>query len=83
MAKKEVPQTVTYSIYVLNQQSLKVVKLFSKGKLQVGIKIVGRNNNNLGYTNDSTLKAKSEEEPKSILSRVKEESAKSWLKIQH
>ena len=49
-------------------------------KLQAGIKISGRNINNLRYVNDITLTAKSEEELKSLLMRVKEESEKAGLK---
>ena len=49
---------------------------------QAGIKIAGRNINNLRYADDTTLMAESEEELKSLL-KVKEESGKSWLKIQH
>ena len=49
---------------------------------QAGIKISGRNINNLRYADDTTLMAESEEELKSHLMTVKEES-ESWLKIQH
>ena len=48
---------------------------------QAGIKIVGRNNNNLRYTDDTTLMAESEEELKSLLMEVKEESEKAGLKL--
>ena len=60
---------------------------------QAGIKIVGRNINNLKYADDPNLMAESKEELKSLLMKVKEESekvgftytkiGKSWLKIQH
>ena len=50
---------------------------------QAGIKIPGRNNNNLRYTDDATLMAENEEELKSLLIKVKEESEKSWLKVRH
>ena len=50
---------------------------------QAGIKIAGRNINNLRYADDTSLKAESEEELKSLLMKVKEESGKSWLKVQH
>ena len=50
---------------------------------QAGIKIAGRNINNLRYTDDTTLMSESEEELKSLLMKVKEESEKSWLKTQH
>ncbi|KAF7239544.1 putative uncharacterized transposon-derived protein F52C9.6 [Varanus komodoensis] len=47
----------------------------------VGIKIAGRNINNLRYADDTTLMAESEEELKSLLMWVKEESAKAGLKL--
>ena len=50
---------------------------------QVGIKIAKRNINNLRYVDDTTLVAESEEELKSLLMKMKEESGKSWLKTQH
>jgi len=53
------------------------------GEAQARIKISGRNINNLRYANDTTLMAESEEEIKSLLMKVKEESGKSWLKVQH
>ena len=49
---------------------------------KAGIKIAGRNIKNLRYADDTTLMAESEEELKSLLMKVKEESEKSWLKIQ-
>ena len=48
---------------------------------QSGIKIAGRNINNLRYTDDTTLMAESEEELKSLLIKVKEESEKIGLKL--
>ena len=48
---------------------------------QAGIKIAGRNINNLIYADDSTLLAESEEELKSLLMKVKEESEKTGLKL--
>ena len=50
---------------------------------QTGIRIAGRNINHLRYADDTTLMAESEEELKSLLMKVKEESEKSWLKTQH
>ena len=47
---------------------------------QAGIKIAGRNNNNLRYADDTTLTAESEEKLKSLLMKVKEESEKVGLK---
>ena len=48
---------------------------------QAGIKIAGRNNNNLRYADDTTLMAESEEELKSLLMKVKVESEKFGLKL--
>ena len=48
---------------------------------QVGIKIAGRNINNLRYANDTTFMAESEEELKSLLMKMKEESEKVGLKL--
>ena len=48
---------------------------------QARIKVVGRNMNNLRYADDTTFTAESEEEPKSLLMKVKEESEKVGLKL--
>ena len=48
---------------------------------QAGIKISGRNINNLRYADDTTLTAESEDELKSLLMKVKEESEKAVLKL--
>ena len=48
---------------------------------QAGIKLAGRNTNNLRYADDTTLMAESEEELKSLLMKVKEESEKVGLKL--
>ena len=50
---------------------------------QTGINIAGKNVNNLRYADDTTFMAESEEELKSLLMKVKEESGKCWLKTQH
>ena len=50
---------------------------------QAGINIARRNINNLRYADDTTVMAESEEELKSLLMKVKEESKKCWLKAQH
>ena len=50
---------------------------------QAGIKIARRNTNNLSDADDNTFMAESEEELKSLLVKVKEESEKNWLKAQH
>ena len=64
-----------YAEYIMRNPGLE--------KTQAGIKIARRNINNLRYADDTTLKAESEEELKSLLMKVKEESEKSWLKTQH
>ena len=48
---------------------------------QAGIKIAGRNSNNLRYADDTTLMAESKKDLKSLLMRVKEESEKAGLKL--
>ena len=48
---------------------------------QAGIKFARRNSSNLGYTDDTNLTAESEEELKSLLMKVKEESEKAGLKV--
>ena len=50
---------------------------------QAGRKIAGKNINKLRFADDSTLMAESEEEPKSLLMRVKQESEKAGLKLRH
>ena len=67
------PAYLTYAEYIMWN-----VKL---GEAQVGIKIAGRNINNLRYADDTTLVAESEEELKSLLMKVKEESEKVNLKL--
>ena len=62
-----------YAEYVMQNAGL--------GEAQAGIKIAGRNINNLRYADDSTLMVESEEELKSLLMKVKEESDKSSLKL--
>ena len=50
---------------------------------QAGIEIVGRNINKLRYADDTILMAESQQELKSFLMKVKEESEKTWLKTQY
>ena len=51
------------------------------GEAQAGIKIAGRNINNLRYADDATLMGESKEELKSLLMKMKEESEKAGLKL--
>ena len=64
-----------YAVYIMGNAGLE--------EAQAGIKIAGRNLNNLRYADDTTLMAESKEELKSLLMKVKEEIEKSWLKAQH
>ena len=64
-----------YAEYIMRNAGLK--------EAQAGIKIARRNINNLRYADHSTVMAESEEELKSLLMKVKEESEKIWLKAQH
>ena len=64
-----------YAEYIMRNAGLE--------EAQAGIKIAGRNINNLRYADDTTLTAESEEKPKSLLMQLKKESEKSWLKAQH
>ena len=54
---------------------------YQAGSSLTGIKTAGRNINNLRYADDTTLRAESEEELKSLLMKVKEESEKVGLKL--
>ena len=62
-----------YAEYIMRNAGLE--------KAQAGIKIAGRNINHLRYADDTTLMAESEEELKSLLMKVKEESEKAGLKL--
>ena len=62
-----------YAEYIMRNDGL--------DEAQAGIKIAGRNINNLRYVEDTTLRAESEEELKSLLMKVKEESEKVGLKL--
>ena len=62
-----------YAAYILRNAGLE--------EAQAGIKIAGRNINSLRYSDDTTLMAESEEELKSLLMKVKEESEKVGLKL--
>ena len=58
-----------------------VMRNASLDELQAGIKIGGRNINNLRYVDDTTLMAESKEELKDVLMRVKEESERASLRL--
>jgi len=62
-----------YAEYIMRNAGLE--------EAQAGIKVAGRNINNLRYADDTTLMAESEEELKNLLMKVKEESEKAGLKL--
>ena len=72
-----------YVVTLLNLYAEYIMKKARLEETQAGIKIAGRNINNHRYADDTTLMAESEEELKSLLMKVTEESEKSWLKAQH
>ena len=88
---------MTLSVYIMKKKMLKINELgiyFQKllyaeyiirnaglEEAQAGIKVAGRNINNLRYADDTTLMAESEEELKSLLMKVKEESENVSLKL--
>ena len=79
--EKEVRQGCILSPYLFNLYAEYIMRNAGLEEAQAGIKIVGRNINNLRYADDTTLMAESEEELKSLLGKVKEESEKVGLKL--
>ena len=80
---KEVYRDCILSPCLFNLDAEYIVRNAGLDEAQAGIKIAGRNINNLRYAEDTTLMAESKEELRSLLMKVKQESKKSWLKIQH
>ena len=80
---KGVRQGYILSPYLFNLYADYIVQNAGLEEAQAGIKISGRNINNLRYADDTTLMAESKEELMSLLMKVKEENQKSWLKTQH
>ena len=72
-ASFRIPRPNLYAQYIMRNAGLE--------EAQAGIKIAGRNINNLKYADDTTLMAESEEELKSLLIKVKEVSEKVGLKL--
>ena len=66
---------------VFNLYAKYIMRNAKPDESQAGIKIAGRNINNLGYADGTTLMAESEEELRSLLMKVKEESEKAGLKL--
>ena len=78
---KEYVKAVYISSCLFNLYAEYIVRNAGLDEAQTGIKIAGRNINNLRYADDTTLTAESEEELKSLLMKVKEESEKADLKF--
>ena len=77
---KGVHQGCILSLCLFNFYAEYIMRNTGLEEAQAGIKIAGRNINNLRYAEDTTLMAESEEELKSLLMKLKEENGKSWLK---
>ena len=78
--EKGVCQGYILSLCLFNLYAEYIVQNVQLDEAQAGIKIARRNINNLRYADDTTLMAESEEELKSLLMKVKEESEKAGLK---
>ena len=78
---KEYINTCILSPGLLNLHAEYIMQNARRDESRAGIKSSGRNINNLRYADDTTLMAESEEELKSLLMKVKEESEKSGLKL--
>ena len=78
---KGVPQGCILSPCLFNLYAEYIMRNAGLDEAQAGIKIAGRNINNLRYTDDITLMAESKEELKCLLMKVEEESKKAGLKL--
>ena len=78
---KGVYQDCILSPFLFNLYAEYIMRNAGLDEVQAGIKIAGRNTNNLRYADDNTFMAESEEELKSLLMKVKEESEKVDLKL--
>ena len=78
---KGVHQGCTWSPYLLNLHAECIIRNAGLDEAQAGIKIAGRNISDLRCADDTTLMAENEEELKSLLMKMKEESKKASLKL--
>ena len=81
MGKEYVKTVYCHPAYLIYMQSTSCDVPGRLNEAQAGIKIAGRNINNLRYADDTTLMAESEEELKNVLMKVKEENEKAGLKF--
>ena len=79
--RKGVYQGCILSPYLFNLYAEYIMRHAGLEEAQAGIKIAGRNTNSLRYADDTTLMAESEEELKSVLIKMQEESEKAGLKL--
>ena len=79
--KEYIKAVYCHPTYLTYMQSTSCMQNARLNEVQAGIKIAGRNINNLRYADDTTLMAESEEELKSLLMNVKEESENVGLKL--
>ena len=79
--EKRVHQGCILSSCLFNLYAEYIMRNAGLDEAQAGIKIAGRNNNNLRYSDDTTLMAKTEEELKSLLMKVRKESEKVGLNL--
>ena len=80
LGKEYIKAVYFHPVYLAYMQSTSC-EISMLDEAQAGIKIARRNINNLRYTDDTTIMAESEEELKSLLMKVKEESGKAGLKL--
>ena len=78
--KEYVRAVYCHPAYLTSMQSTYIMRNATLDEAQAGIKIAGRNTSNLRYADDTTLMAETEEELKSLLMKVKQESEKVGLK---
>ena len=81
--EKGIYQGCILSLCLFNLYAEYLMQNAGLGEAEAGIKIAERNINNLRYADNTTLMEECEEELKSLLMKVKEESGKRWLKTQH
>ena len=79
--RKGVPEGCIFSPCLFNLHTEYIMQNARLDESQAGLKIAGRNSNNLRYADDTTLMAESKEKLKSLLMKVKEESEKTGLKL--
>ena len=81
LGREYIKAVYCHPAYLTYKQSKYIMQNARLDEAQAGIKIARRNINNLRYADDTTLMAESEEELKSLLIKVKEESEKAGLKL--